>query len=92
METVVKTKQKSQEENSLVNDGDKAWVTISQVVNLGNYENVKLEVGYSRTVKLGDNPIDLVKQMEEELEDLLVRKVEEIKGVDDKPKRRRTRE
>jgi hypothetical protein len=91
METVAKTRTKANKEHELVNDGDKAWVTMSQVVNLGDYENVRIEVGYSRTIKTTDQPIDVINQMEEELEDLLVRKVEEIKGVNETPKRRRKR-
>jgi len=74
------------------NNEDKAWVTLSQIVNLGDYENVKIEVGYSQTIKDGENPIEKIKAMEDELEDFLVRKVEEIKGVDtkiSKPKRKR---
>lgn len=74
------------------NNEDKAWVTLSQIINLGDYENVKIEVGYSQTIKNNENPIEKIKAMEDELEDFLVRKVEEIKGVDtkeNKPKRKR---
>ena len=91
MEPAVKTKTKAQKENSLVNDGDKAWVTLAQVINLGDYENIRIEVGYSKTIKFEDNPIDIVNQIEEDLEDLLVRKVEQIKGTNETPRRRRNR-
>ena len=71
------------------NENDKAWCTLSQVVNLGNYENVRVEVGYSKTIKEGEDPIKIVSQIEEDLEDFLVRKIDEIKGVDNKPKKRK---
>ena len=71
------------------NDEDKAWVTLSQVVNLGNFENIRIEVGYSKTIKSGEEPIDIVREIEEDLESLLVEKVNEIYGKDEKPKRKR---
>jgi len=71
------------------NDEDKAWVTLSQVVNLGNFENIRIEVGYSKTIKSGEEPIDIVREIEEDLENLLVEKVNEIYGKDEKPKRKR---
>lgn len=73
------------------NESDKAWCTLSQVVNLGNYENVRVEVGYSKTIKEGDDPIKVVRQIEEDLEDLLVRKIEQIKSDDVTPKRKKRR-
>jgi len=71
------------------NENDKAWCTLAQVVNLGNYENVRVEVGYSKTIKEGEDPIKIVRQIEEDLEDLLVRKIDKIKGVNNKPKKRK---
>ena len=71
------------------NDEDKAWVTLSQVINLGNFENIRIEVGYSKTIKSGEEPIDIVREIEEDLENLLVEKVNEIYGKDEKPKRKR---
>ena len=32
------------------NDEDKVWVTISRTINLGNYENIKIEAGLSQTL------------------------------------------
>jgi hypothetical protein len=72
------------------NENDKAWCTLSQVVNLGNFENVRVEVGYSKTIKDGDDPIEVVRAIEEDLEDFLVSKIEQIKGVD-KPVKKRKR-
>ena len=91
MKPEVKTKVSAGKDNDLVNDGDKAWVTLAQVVNLGNYENIRIEVGYSRTIKNGVDPMELVREMEEELEDFLARKVHKIENKDEEPKRRRVR-
>ena len=45
------------------NDEDKVWVTVMRNVNLGNYENYKVEAGYSRTIKTDENPIGLLREM-----------------------------
>jgi hypothetical protein len=51
---------------------------------------VRVEVGYSKTIKDGDDPIEVVRAIEEDLEDFLVSKIEQIKGVD-KPVKKRKR-
>ena len=47
----------------LQNDQDKIWVNVERTVNLGNYSNIKLSVGESRTVRPNDDPIDLRDQV-----------------------------
>lgn len=32
------------------NEEDKVWVTISRTINLGNYENIKIDAGMSQTL------------------------------------------
>ena len=32
------------------NDGDKVWVTVSNTINLGNYNSVKIEMGFNKTI------------------------------------------
>ena len=88
MERTVKTKSKARKDNELVNDGDKAWVTLSQSINLGNYESLKIEMGYSETIKNEDISIEVVRDIEEELEGLLAEKVNQINQTED-PKRKR---
>jgi hypothetical protein len=61
-------KAKSTNDSDIVNDGDKVWVTITRNVNLGNFENYKLEAGYSRTIKHGEVPMDLMREMEAEIQ------------------------
>jgi hypothetical protein len=38
-------------ENVNSNEIDKVWGSANATVNLGNYENVKIEVGYSRSLR-----------------------------------------
>ena len=42
------------------NDGDKVWVTVSNTINLGNYNSVKIEMGFNETIT-SDTPSPLVK-------------------------------
>ena len=79
MERVVKTRSKANQQNELVNDADKVWVTISRDVNLGNYESYKLDAGFSRTIKTGENPMELISEMESELAPFVNRKARIIK-------------
>ncbi len=50
---------KGEVQNEIVNAQDKVWVNVERTVNLGNYENVKVSVGESRTVGPKDDPIQL---------------------------------
>jgi hypothetical protein len=73
------------------NDEDKAWATLSTTINLGDFENIKIEVGYSKTVGTGKKHLDVVKQIEDDLEDLLVSKIEQIKGSSSKKRKKKRR-
>jgi len=76
------------------NEEDKVWVNVTRTINLGNFNNIKYEVGYSKTIKQGDDPLELIVEMENELEDNLSVKVDEIENVDkmaDETIRRRKR-
>jgi hypothetical protein len=46
---------------------DKVWVTISRTINLGNYENVKIDCGMSQTINEGEAPINLIENIQNEL-------------------------
>lgn len=48
-------------------DTEKVWVTISRNVNLGNYQSHKLEAGISQNIKEGDDPFELLHDLEFEL-------------------------
>ena len=38
-----------------IHDEDKVWVTITRTINLGNYENIKIEAGLSQTITVKTN-------------------------------------
>uniref|UniRef100_A0A6M3ILJ6 Uncharacterized protein n=1 Tax=viral metagenome TaxID=1070528 RepID=A0A6M3ILJ6_9ZZZZ len=42
---------------------DKVWASVEVTVNLGNYENIKIMGGYSRTIGPDDDPHELRKVM-----------------------------
>jgi hypothetical protein len=74
MQTVPMTKRRAKERNDLVNDGDKIWITVSKTMNLGQYENIKIEGGFSQTIKHGEDPIELIEVAEKELSTLISRR------------------
>ncbi len=61
------------------NEEDKVWVTISRNIQLEDYENYKLEAGYSRTKKEGDDAMNLIEEAELELSQFVIEKTEEIR-------------
>lgn len=54
---------KEEVQTEMTNNPDKVWVNVERTVNLGNYENIKVSVGESRTVGPDDDPIDLRNQI-----------------------------
>lgn len=63
----IKTRERANKDGDSVNDGDKVWVTVTRVANLGNFESYKIEAGYSKTIQAGDNPMELMREMEAEI-------------------------
>ena len=53
------------------NDGDKVWVTVSNTINLGNYNSVKIEMGYNKTIPEEDSGLNHINSMCAALEDEL---------------------
>ena len=49
------------------NDGDKVWVTVSNTINLGNYNSVKIEMGFNETVPPENSSIMHITSMCDEL-------------------------
>lgn len=59
-------------------DNDKYWITVLSTVNLGNYESVKVEAGYSKSYAKG-NAKDLIEADTEELAAIVIKKTKAIK-------------
>lgn len=60
------------------NDEDKVWVTISRTINLGNYENIKIDAGMSRTIGIND-PQDLLDLVCDEVNTIVAHKAKQYK-------------
>lgn len=77
------------------NEEDKVWVTVTRTVNLGNYENIKIDVGMSQTRQPKEDPFRLIRSIVDDLTVLLIEKENSytdtkatIKELSRKPKRR----
>ena len=66
-------KSKNKDEN------DKFWITVSQTVNLGNYESLKIEMGFSESYALGTVPKKMISNKTDALLSLLKIKVKNNK-------------
>jgi phosphosulfolactate synthase (CoM biosynthesis protein A) len=61
------------------NKEDQIWVTISRTINLGNYSNVKIEVGASQTVISEKYPIVAMSELCDEVFEVLKEKGKKYK-------------
>ena len=68
---------------------NKCWVTISYNVNLGDYENVKIEAGYSQTIPFNRTPMDLLEEMQDNVSSLVI---DEAKSLKKQLKKKRSKE
>lgn len=60
---------------------NKCWVTISYNVNLGDYENVKVETGYSQTIPFNRSPIDLLEEMQDNVASIVIDEAKSLKQL-----------
>ena len=60
---------------------NKCWVTISYNVNLGDYENVKVETGYSQTIPFNRSPIDLLEEMQDNVASIVIDEAKSLKRL-----------
>ena len=67
---------------------NKCWVTISYNVNLGDYENVKVETGYSQTIPFNRSPIDLLEEMQDNVASIVIDEAKSLKKQLKKKKRK----
>ena len=68
---------------------NKCWVTISYNVNLGDYENIKVETGYSQTIPFNRSPIDLLEEMQDNVASIVI---DEAKSLKKQLKKKRNKE
>ena len=60
---------------------DSINVTISRTINLGNFENVKLEAGLSRELKSNEKATDVIEAVTDSLFKILKAKGKEAKQI-----------
>jgi hypothetical protein len=68
-------------EGSVEIKDNKCWVTISYNVNLGDYENVKIETGYSQTIPFNRSPIDLLEEMQDNVASIVIDEAKSLKRL-----------
>ena len=65
------------ERNKNNEEPDKIWGSVSCTVNLGNYENIKIDLGYSRSLKENENPSKIREEILDDLiEEIIERKTQ----------------
>jgi len=60
------------------NEENKVWVTISETINTGNYNSVKVEAGYSKTYNK-ESPTMLIEDGMNELLQIIQKKAKKIR-------------
>lgn len=60
-------------------DSQKIWITVSNTINTGNYNSVKIDAGYTKTYTDKDNPVTMIEDGVEELLKSLKKKTKEIR-------------
>lgn len=60
------------------NEPDKIWVTVSETVNLGNYQSVKVEAGFSKAYTKEDPELLIINAIDE-LKTVVERKANKIR-------------
>ena len=60
------------------NEQPKIWIGVSETINTGAYESVKIEAGYSRTYEKED-PIELIDSGVDELRKAIKKKAKQIR-------------
>lgn len=65
------------------NSEDKVWVTLSRTINLGNYENIKIDAGISQTITdlHDDLAFKLMESLSDQVFDILLEKGKEYKRI-----------
>jgi hypothetical protein len=61
------------------NNEDKVWYTINHTINLGNYENIKIEAGLSQTLLEGEDPYKLINKISDKLISQIIQKGQDLK-------------
>ena len=58
---------------------DRFWVSVFYTANLGNYENVKIEAGFSQSFEEGEAPLEYIEEAIDEVLKVVAAKAEGYK-------------
>lgn len=61
------------------NEEPKVWVTVSETINIGNYESIKIDAGYSKTYSAKENPEELIKEGINEIQKIVQTKAKALR-------------
>ena len=61
------------------NKKQKIWINLSETINTGEYQNVKIEAGFSRVYTDKENPVELIDSGIEELRSVLKKQAKKIR-------------
>lgn len=67
------------EENKDEQKEQKVWITVSNTINLGNYNSVKIDAGYSKVYGKNDDPAKLIEKGVAELLKKLKKQTKELR-------------
>ena len=68
------------ERNKNNQEPDKVWASVQSTVNLGNYENIKIDLGYSRSLKENENPSKIREEILNDLIDEILERKSQLKS------------
>ncbi len=59
-------------------DTPKVWITVTEKINIGNYESLEIQAGYSKCYTKED-PKELINQGIDELQSIIEKKAKKIR-------------
>lgn len=57
----------------------KVWITISEKINVGNFESIEIQAGYSKCYSDKEDPKELLNKGIEELQSIVEKKAKKIR-------------
>lgn len=57
----------------------KIWISLSETIKTGDYQNVKFEAGFSKMYEDSDNPVELIAQGIDDLRKVFNKKTKKIR-------------
>lgn len=57
----------------------KVWIGLSETISTGDYENIKIEAGYSKIYKDSENPVKLIEEGITDLRKALKKEAKKIR-------------